>query len=53
MRSTGIDGRVSPQPIYAYLITTGPPPPRNPGRAIFEFSHDTILSMMVADAAFI
>jgi hypothetical protein len=36
MTSTGIDGRVSPQPIYAYPITTGPPPPWKPGRAFSD-----------------
>ena len=33
MSNTGIEGTVSPQPISTYLITTGPPTPRNPGRA--------------------
>ena len=36
MRSTGIDGKVSPQPISAHLITPKPPPPRNPGRALIK-----------------
>jgi hypothetical protein len=42
MRSTGIDGKVSPQPIYAHLITPKPPPPRNPGRASLDYFDDGI-----------
>ena len=47
MRSTGIDGKVSPQPISAHLITPKRPPPRNPGRA----GQKIVFDLQLADLA--
>jgi hydrogenase expression/formation protein HypD len=37
MNSTGINGKVPPQPISSLPITPRHPPPRNPGRAFAEW----------------